>query len=67
MAKKFPKAGRPAKTAGKSQPPRTPGATEGGGRMRERAGEDEPYNPLGKVNGPDGGYGKPPPAGSRKP
>jgi hypothetical protein len=37
MAKSMPQAGRPHKTPGSQPPPRTGGATEGGGTMRERA------------------------------
>jgi hypothetical protein len=41
MAQKaFPKAGRPHKTAGAKQPPRTSGVLSGGGTVRDRAGVD---------------------------
>jgi hypothetical protein len=39
MAKKFPAAGRPHKTPGAKQPPRTGGALSGGS-VRDRAGLD---------------------------
>jgi hypothetical protein len=65
-AKPMPRAGRPARTAGTAQPPRTPGATEGQGKMRERGGAEEPYNPLGRVNGPPGELGKVPDADTGK-
>lgn len=48
-AKKMPKAGRPAKTAGGKQPPRVPGATNHLPSMRARAKLDEPWNATGRA------------------
>lgn len=60
MAKQLPRAGRPHKTPGSKPAPRKPGATSG--TVRERAGIEGAYNPLGAVNGPEGGTGNRPPA-----
>jgi len=45
----MPKAGRPAKTPGKVQPKRTPGALNHLPSMRDRAKADEPWNATGKA------------------
>lgn len=50
MAAKKPKpAGRPARTPGSQQPPRTPGALDHLPSMRARAKADEPWNATGKA------------------
>lgn len=59
MAKPMPRAGRPHKTPGSKSAPRAPGLTSGS--LRDRAALDEPVNPLGRVNGPEGGTGRKPP------
>ena len=59
MAKPIPKAGRPHKTPGTKAAPVKPGVTKG--TPRKGASVDVPWNPLGAVNGPDGGLGKPAP------
>ena len=59
MAKKMPAAGRPAKASGSKRAPVKKGITSGS--ARQRASLDVPWNPLGAVNGPDGGTGKPAP------
>lgn len=59
MAAKMPRAGRPHKTPGSRPAPRKAGATTG--TVRERAGVEGATNPLGAVNGPEGGTGNRPP------
>lgn len=59
MAKQMPAAGRPHKTPGAQPAPRTGGATQGGGTMRDRAQQVKPGQkqaPAAKPN-PQGGAG----------
>ena len=63
MAKKMPAAGRPARASGSKPAPTKKGKTSGS--VRNRAQLDVPWNPLGAVNGPNGGTGNPPPKRAR--
>ena len=57
--KRMPPAGRAPRTPGNKPAPVKPGMTKGS--ARQRASLDVPYNPLGNVNGPEGGTGSPAP------
>jgi hypothetical protein len=59
MAKQMPRAGRPHKTPGAQPAPRTGGATQGGGTMRDRAAGVKPGQSQGQAakQKPQGGSG----------
>ena len=57
--KPVPRAGRAPKASGGKPAPAKKGMTSGS--VRNRAKLDVPWNPLGEVNGPNGGTGKPAP------
>ena len=59
MARSMPKAGRATKASGAKPAPVKKGKVSG--TARNRAQVDVPWNPLGAVNGPSGGTGRPAP------